>query len=51
VRRGDDHLGVEHLLLALLHEEGGSAAKTLGALRSDPVEVERELDRALAAAV
>jgi ATP-dependent Clp protease ATP-binding subunit ClpA len=51
VRRGDDHLGVEHLLLALLHEEGGSAAKTLGALRSDPAEVERELDRALAAAV
>ena len=29
VRRGDDHLGVEHLLLALVHDEGGSALRLL----------------------
>ena len=44
VRRGDDHLGVEHLLLALVHEEDGAALRLLEKLDVDVTEVERLID-------
>ena len=50
VRRGDDHLGVEHLLLALLHDADGPALAVLATLGVDPDEVERRLGKALDAA-
>jgi len=46
VRRGDDHLGVEHLLLALLHDEGGRALRLLDALGVEPDELEPLLEEA-----
>lgn len=51
VRRGDDHLGVEHLLLALVHDTDGPALEALAKLGVAPDEVERRLEEALAAAV
>jgi hypothetical protein len=48
VRRGDAHLGVEHLLLALLREEDGLPARTLASLGVPAAGVEALLDRALA---
>lgn len=50
VRRQDDHLGIEHLLLALLREPDGRAVRTLAALRVAPAHVEQLLTRALARA-
>jgi ATP-dependent Clp protease ATP-binding subunit ClpA len=44
VRRGDGHLGVEHLLLALLRDEEGRAVALLTALAVEPAEVERLVD-------
>jgi hypothetical protein len=46
VRRGDDHLGVEHLLLALLHDEHGPALHLLDALGVEPEQLERLLAEA-----
>ncbi len=43
VDRGQGYIGVEHLLLALLREEDGGAARTLRELRIDPDEVRRRL--------
>jgi len=51
VRRGDEHLGVEHLLLSLIHDEEGPAAQTLAALGVDLDAIEGSLDGALVAAV
>ena len=51
VRRGDEHLGVEHLLLALVHDEGGPAARALTAIGADLAGVEASLDGALPAPV
>lgn len=47
VRRGDAHLGVEHLLLALLREEDGLPVRTLASLGVPAGDVEELLDRAL----
>jgi hypothetical protein len=44
VRRGDDHLGVEHLLLALIHAEGGPALRLLDSLGVEADALERLLD-------
>jgi ATP-dependent Clp protease ATP-binding subunit ClpA len=43
--RADRHLGVEHILLALLRDETGDAVTTLGRLGVTPREVEAELGR------
>ena len=44
VRRGDRHLGVEHLLLALLSRTEGGATRTLEELGASPVRLRRELE-------
>lgn len=46
VRRGDDHLGVEHLLLAIIHDEAGPALRLLEGLGVGADEVERLVDEA-----
>jgi Clp amino terminal domain, pathogenicity island component len=51
VRRGDGHLGVEHLLLALVREPDGPGARLVAKLGGEPGDLERHLDEALAAAV
>jgi ATP-dependent Clp protease ATP-binding subunit ClpC len=43
VARGEHHLGPEHLLLALLREDVGGAARTLAELGIDPDVVRRRL--------
>lgn len=43
--RGDRHLGVEHMLLALLRDETGDAVRTLGRLGVTPRQVEEALRR------
>jgi hypothetical protein len=45
VRLGDEHLGVEHLLLALLHDTGCRAVQCLERLGVAPLMVEEELAR------
>ncbi len=45
VRRGDDHIGAEHLLLALLADSRNGAVQTLEELRAKPARVERQLER------
>ena len=44
LRRGDGHIGVEHLLLALLSDSRNGAVQTLEELRSTPARVRRRLD-------
>lgn len=46
VRLGDGEMGVEHLLLALLRDEGSRAVRCLARLRITPAMVEEELERA-----
>jgi ClpA/ClpB-like protein len=43
IERGAGHIGVEHLLLALLREEVGGASRTLSALGIDPDAVRERL--------
>ena len=43
VARGEGYIGVEHLLLALLREDGGGAARTLSELGIDPDDVRERL--------
>ena len=43
VRLGDDHLGVEHLLLALIRDGGSRAVERLDRLQVTPAMVEQEL--------
>ena len=43
VSRGEGHIGVEHLLLALLREDEGGAARTLSELGIDPDVVRERL--------
>jgi hypothetical protein len=43
IARGESHIGVEHLLLALLREEVGGAARTLSELGVDPDVVREQL--------
>jgi Clp amino terminal domain, pathogenicity island component len=47
VERGDARLDVEHLLLAVLHEEGGRGQRAVAAAGRSPRAVERRLSRAL----
>lgn len=49
VRRGDSHLGGEHILLALLREPGGGAVRVLEGAGVAAERVEQALDAALAA--
>jgi ATP-dependent Clp protease ATP-binding subunit ClpA len=49
VRRGDRHLGVEHVLLALVRDKASDAARTLARLGVTPREVEDALARTLSA--
>ena len=49
VARRDEHLGVEHIALALLRERRGEAARALGALGVRPADAERRLTQVLAA--
>jgi hypothetical protein len=46
VRNGDAHLGEEHLLLAILHDQGGAVARLLDALGVERGELERQLGAA-----
>ena len=48
-RRGDAHIGVEHLLLALLSDSRNGAVQTLEQLRTTPARIRRQLERALPA--
>jgi hypothetical protein len=45
VRLGDDHLDVQHLLLALMRDDGSRAVQCLERLRITPAMVEDELQR------
>jgi ATP-dependent Clp protease ATP-binding subunit ClpA len=51
-RRGEGHLGAEHVLLGVLREERGAAAEALSGLGTSAAEVEdalfAELERRLA---
>jgi ClpA/ClpB-like protein len=47
VARGDAHIGPEHLLLALLRDDTGGAARTLGELGIDPDVVRERLHETL----
>jgi ATP-dependent Clp protease ATP-binding subunit ClpA len=51
VRRGDGHLGVEHLLLALLRDDEGRGVALLAALGVEASELERVVDERLATPV
>jgi transposase-like protein len=44
VQRGDGHIGVEHLLLALLVDSRNGAVQTLEDLRTAPARVKRQLE-------
>jgi hypothetical protein len=44
-RRGDAHIAVEHLLLALLSDSRNGAVQTLEQLRTTPERIRRQLDR------
>lgn len=43
-RRGEGHIGAEHLLLALLSDSRNGAVQTLEELRATPARVERQLE-------
>jgi ATP-dependent Clp protease ATP-binding subunit ClpA len=45
MRRGEDHIGAEHLLLALLSDSRNGAVQTLEQLRTNPARIERQLER------
>jgi ATP-dependent Clp protease ATP-binding subunit ClpA len=45
MRRGDEHIGVEHLLLALLSDSRNGAVQTLEELRTTPARVTRQLEK------
>jgi ATP-dependent Clp protease ATP-binding subunit ClpC len=47
VARGDAHIGPEHLLLALLRDDSGGAARTIGELGIDPDALRERLQDAL----
>ena len=49
LKRGDGHIGVEHLLLALLSDSRSGAVQTLEALRTTPAGIRRRLERERAA--
>jgi Clp amino terminal domain, pathogenicity island component len=45
LKRGEDHVGLEHLLLALLSDSRSGAVQTLEALRTTPAAIRRRLER------
>jgi transposase-like protein len=45
LRRGDGHIGVEHLLLALLADSRNGAVQTLEELKTTPARVKRQLEQ------
>jgi ATP-dependent Clp protease ATP-binding subunit ClpA len=45
VKRHEGHIGVEHLLLALLDDSRNGAVQTLEALKTTPFKIRRQLDR------
>jgi ATP-dependent Clp protease ATP-binding subunit ClpC len=46
-RLGQEQVGTEHILLALVHERQGAAARILYDLDVDPVELREDLNRSL----
>jgi len=50
VRRRDSHLGVEHLLFAVVRDPDGRGARLLASLRVDPASLEGLLDERLGGA-
>jgi Clp amino terminal domain, pathogenicity island component len=50
LKRGDGHIGVEHLLLAMLSDSRSGAVQTLEALRTTPAAIRRRLERERSAA-
>lgn len=50
VGRGDGHLGLEHMMLALLRDSESGAVETLGRLGVPPRRLHRMLERAIVAA-
>jgi hypothetical protein len=49
LKRGEDHIGVEHLLLALLADSRNGAVQTLEGLRTTPTQIRRQLEHELRA--
>ncbi len=49
LKRAEDHIGVEHLLLALLADSRNGAVQTLEALRTTPTQIRRQLEHELRA--
>jgi ATP-dependent Clp protease ATP-binding subunit ClpA len=45
MKHGDGHVGVEHLLLALLADSRNGAVQTLEALHATPTKIRTELER------
>ncbi len=45
LKRGEGHIGVEHLLLALLADSRSGAVQTLEALRTTPAGIRRRIER------
>src|ERR1700733_9008551 len=45
LKRGEGHIGVEHVLLALLSDSRSGAVQTLEALRTTPAGIRRRLER------
>ncbi len=50
VSRGDGHLGMEHIMLALLRDSESGAVETLGRLGVPPRQLGRTLERAIVSA-
>jgi ATP-dependent Clp protease ATP-binding subunit ClpA len=45
LKRGDEYISVEHLLLALLSDSRNGAVQTLETLKTTPAQIRRQLDR------
>jgi ATP-dependent Clp protease ATP-binding subunit ClpC len=45
LRRGEDHIGTEHVLIGLVGEEAGAAGRVLARLSVDPTRIEGALSR------
>jgi ATP-dependent Clp protease ATP-binding subunit ClpC len=43
VRLGDNHIGTEHILLALTEEAEGGAAEVLARFGADPLSIRRQV--------
>src|SRR5690625_1270743 len=45
IRLGHNNIGTEHILLGLIREEGGIAAKALKELGLKPIEIQQEVEK------